>query len=468
MNPVAAAETRAPVAKPILKLRVALALSAMVLGSLLSVATRSGTITTPVSGDARSSAAAVTAPAARLSDEGATQSAIRFYLARVQRDPEDTRSQNALAELYLQEVRESGNEDYLPLAFGAARASLAAVGPERNVGGLTALAHCEFSNHDFAAARDHAIDLIAINPGKSEPYAILGDAQLELGDYNAAAQAFAEMQRLSPENSGTETRLARAAFLRGKTEEATAHLSGALSLLSSQPEPPAQALAWCRWQLGETAFSTGDYPTAERFYRDALTAAPDYFRALAGVGRISAARGDLAGAITFYEQAVRIAPATDFMAALGDLYSLAGRTADAAVRYELVEQLGEHSRKVHNSTFNRNLAIFYADHDLKPEEAYTLAQGEYSAGRHDVYGADALAWTALKSGRIAEAQTVMKEALRLGTLDARLFYHAGMIARAAGEKPEAIGYLKRTLAQNPHFDPLQSKIARKALEDLTR
>ena len=73
-------------------------------------------------------------------NEAATATAIRFYTGRVKRDPEDTRSQNALAEHYLQRVRESGNEDDLPLALAAARASLTAIPAEQNIGGLTALA----------------------------------------------------------------------------------------------------------------------------------------------------------------------------------------------------------------------------------------------------------------------------------------------------------------------------------------
>ena len=107
--------------------------------------------------------------------------------------------------------------------------------------------------------------------------------------------------------------------------------------------------------------------------------------------------------------------------------------------------------------------MFYADHDLKPDEAYAGAAREYSV-RRDVYGADALAWTALKAGRIAEAQAAIKEALRLGTKDARLLYHAGMIERAAGNTNGARDYLRRSLALNPQFDPLQAPIARNALE----
>jgi hypothetical protein len=45
---------------------------------------------------------------------------------------------------------------------------------------------------------------------------------------------------------------------------------------------------------------------------------------------------------------------------------------------------------------------------------------EYEA-RRDIYGADALAWTALKAGKISEAQSAIKDALRLGTQDAKGF-----------------------------------------------
>jgi Flp pilus assembly protein TadD len=93
-----------------------------------------------------------------------------------------------------------------------------------------------------------------------------------------------------------------------------------------------------------------------------------------------------------------------------------------------------------------------------------MAAAEYKV-RRDIYGADALAWTALKAGRLSEAQAAIKEALRLGTKDARLWYHAGMIARAAGDQAEAKKFLQQALQLSPHFDPLQSVAAEKALAE---
>ncbi len=400
--------------------------------------------------------------------ETPTDRALSFYFARIRRDSEDTRSQNALSELYLQQVRETGNEDYLPPAKAAAEASLAAVPAERNLGGLTALAHAEFSDHAFPAAREHARQLINLQPTKSEPYAILGDAALELGDYEEAANAYEKMRQRAAQDAGTETRLARLAILQGRPAEGRSHLEAALERLHQMTQPPNETMAWCHWQLGEVAFSSGDHGAAEKHLAMALQVSPGYFRALASLGKLRAAQHDLPAAIVHYEEAIRIVPVIDFMASLGDLYQLSGRSEDARVRYELAEELGAHSLKVHGVPYDRRLALFLADHDLKPEQAYRWASDEYAAGRHDIYGADALAWTALKAGHLAQARTAMKEALRLGTRDAKLYYHAGMIARAAEENAEAKSFLERALALNPEFDPLQSVKARQVLERLAR
>ncbi len=223
-------------------------------------------------------------------------------------------------------------------------------------------------------------------------------------------------------------------------------------------------MAWIRWQLGEVAFSPGDYPKAERHYRDALITFPNYYRALASLGRVLAARGDLPGAIEQYERVIRILPDPTSVAALGDLYTLSGRDKEATAQYELVEHIARLSA-INGVMYNRQLALFYADHDLKAADAYANAGKEYAV-RRDIYGADAVAWTALKAGKLDEADAMIKAALRLGTRDAKLFYHAGMIALASGDSSAARDYLKRAIKLNPEFDPLQAANARKALDSL--
>ena len=57
----------------------------------------------------------------------------------------------------------------------------------------------------------------------------------------------------------------------------------------------------------------------------------------------------------------------------------------------------------------------------------------------------------------------IERALRLGTRDARMLYHAGMIYTALGDARRGGGYLRRALEINPGFYALQAEAARRAL-----
>jgi tetratricopeptide (TPR) repeat protein len=387
---------------------------------------------------------------------------IRSLEEKVKQNPDDFIAYTKLAGYYLQRQRETGSNEYLALAGRAARASLTILPAGQNYSGLALLAQTEQALHNFAAARDYAIQLTRLGPGKNIGFEILTDALLELGEYDGARRALDRLQNLADKTMGTQIRLGKYALLHGRTRDAERNLSEALILALQQSPPSHETVAWCRWQLGEVAFTSGDYVTAERHYRDALTTFPNFFRALASFARVRAARGDHTGAIAQYEQVIRIFPDLPFVAALGDLYQLTGRTKEAAAQYALVEQVARLSA-VNGTLYNRQLSLFYADHDRNPEDAYANAVKEYAV-RRDIYGADTVAWTALKAGHVVEAQRAITETLRFGTRDARLWYHAGMIAAAARDQSRAHDFLVRALKLNPEFDPWQAAIARKTLK----
>ena len=335
-----------------------------------------------------------------------------------------------------------------------------------NVGGLAALTHVEFASHEFAAAREHAEQWRAFEPDKVAPLLMLVDVQLELGAYDEASATIKTIEQRASSSDGAAldvaTRQARLAMLVGENERAQRAYETALVAALRLDPAPRETIAWCHWQLGETAFARGDYAAAARHADDALVVYPGYFRALASQARSLAASGDLAGAIAGYERVTRIVPDPAFVAALGDCYAAAGREAEASTQYSLVEQIGRLSA-LNGVLYNRQLAVFRADRDRDLEAAYADAAKEYSV-RRDVFGADALAWTAFKTGRVAEAQAAIREALRLGTKDARMLYHAGEIALAAGDANGAREFFEQALALSPAFDPLAAPRIRAKLE----
>jgi tetratricopeptide (TPR) repeat protein len=394
-----------------------------------------------------------------------TMMAVGFLEERVKSDPDDIVALNKLAAYYLQLHRETEDVSYLDLSLRSARSSLRVLPVEQNLGGLRALAQAEYETHNFVSARDHATELTEYEPRRALGFQLLGDARLELGDYDGATEAYQKMEELDSGTVGTETRLAHLALLRGNPSEARRRYLVALNRANSESMPSAETVAWCHWKLGEVGIATGDYLKAERSYRDALAAFSDYPHAVTSLARYQAAQGDIKAAIETFEKFVNKFHDPIDEATLGDLYKLAGQNDDAQRHYSEVERLSQQS-SLYSTLYNRHLVLFWADHDSKPSEAYARAKKEYET-RRDIYGADALAWAALKAGKLDEAQVEIRAALRLGTADARLFYHAGMIARAAGDRNSAADFLRRAIKLNPYFDPWQSKVAERALEEVT-
>jgi len=76
---------------------------------------------------------------------------------------------------------------------------------------------------------------------------------------------------------------------------------------------------------------------------------------------------------------------------------------------------------------------------------------------------DALGWALNRAGRPRAGLRWAHRALRLGSLDAGLRYHAGMTALAAGRRSEGRRNLRLALAHGLAAQPLHASRARKAL-----
>jgi tetratricopeptide (TPR) repeat protein len=102
--------------------------------------------------------------------------------------------------------------------------------------------------------------------------------------------------------------------------------------------------------------------------------------------------------------------------------------------------------------FHRAWSLFLLDHERRVPDVLAQVQKEIRT-RTDIYGWDLLAWALHREGRDRDALPAMARALALGTEDAMLFYHMGMIERGVGHRVAARQYLERALATNPHFQP---------------
>ena len=392
--------------------------------------------------------------------QSSADDAIHRAQYKLRRSAGDARAYHRLGEAYIQKARETGDLGYLDRAARALERAVA-IDPA-DAGAARHLAYLLSTRHDFHAAATHAARAIELDPRDGDAWGVLGDAWLELGRYDRAADAYDAMTRLKGDLSSFARRAALK-NLHGDVDGAIADLR--LAVASGRTErQPRESIAWAEWQLGAEHFAIGQTDAAEAQYQAALVTFPGYHRALAGLAEVRVAERRRDEAIELYERAIAVTPLPEHAAALGDLYASMDRPAQAEKAYELVEhiaRLSAASQAIHN----RQLAAFYADHDRQLDRALALARAELEV-RQDIYGHDVLAWILYKLGRWQEAIAPMNEALKLGTRDAKLFFHAGMIHRAAGNTALARDYLARALATNPHFHVLHASAAARAIAEL--
>lgn len=386
--------------------------------------------------------------------EAATQ--IAFWEARVAEQPGIT-SYTYLAEAHLRSARFTGDLSAYQRAEAALDEALA-INPHYREARFQ-MASVRFALHDFGAAREIAESLAGERRPPDGTLLLLSDIYLALGEYEKAAEAVAYAHEASP-GPGTLSRQAILADLNGDPDQAielmeeageAAHLGGVL------PENRA----WFEYQVGHLYLKSGDPEAALDWFERSDELLPGYYLARAGMAGAEAAQGDLEQAIADYETLIAAVPQPDYLAALGDLYTLQGDTSAAREQYETVEFIAD----LGNGAYDRQLTLFLLDHDLRLDEALAAARKDIAV-REDIYAWDTLAWALHKNGRHAEAADAMNEALALGTLDARLHYHAGMIQAALGNDTGARAHLEQALEINPAFDLLQAPLAETALAGL--
>jgi tetratricopeptide (TPR) repeat protein len=373
-------------------------------------------------------------------------------LAAIETAPNVARNHTRLAIAYIKEARVSGDFSLNKLAEKAIVDALAIAPTDLEARKIRASLYLTF--HRFADGLALGKELETEAPKDPFVLGVVTDAQTELGNYPEAVKAAQRLIDQKP-NSSAYARVAHLRWLHGDH-------SGAVELykMAARTADPAdkEAQSWALSQLGDEYWRNGEFIEAEKAYDEALSLVPEYSLALAGNGRLRASLGDLSNAAEFLTRANAKASHTHTLILLGDIYSELGNAEAAAKKYALAE--------VENELFDAHrVALHWADIGVNLDKALEVAQADYALQK-DIYAADTLAWCFYKNGRLGEAKSMIAEAMRLKTKDAKIIYHAGMIELAIGNKKAAAKLLKNALKLNPGFDLIQSRVAKVTLAAL--
>ena len=373
---------------------------------------------------------------------------------QVANEPRNAGALTLLGLAQAQRARETGDPAFLVRSEAALGRALR-IEPENHVA-LTGLASLAAARHRFHDAVRIAERAVSESPSSAAPYGILGDALVELGRYEAAFAAFDRMARLKP-SLASYARVSYARELLGDRAGALEAMRLAAEAGSSVPEHAA----WTLVQLGNLQFDAGRLGTSASRYRQALARLPGYVYAEAGLARVAAARGQVDEAARRYRDVLDRVPLPEFAVGLSDTLRGAGRTAEAREAEKLVAVL-QRLLQANGVRTELETALFDLNRDVQVEEALDRAREAFRRAP-SVKAEDALGWALFKNGRCREARAHSARALRLGTRDALMRFHRGMIERCLGNDVAARRELAAALAINPWFSPIHAPVARELL-----
>jgi tetratricopeptide (TPR) repeat protein len=362
----------------------------------------------------------------------------------LERDPRKVDTWVLLGRAWVQKARQAADPGYYANAGACADVALDLRPKYPLAMDLRALVL--MNNHAFAEARDLATATLAEDSDDMMALGVAADALLELGDFEKASAMVQRMIDLKP----CLPSYARASYIRwleGDTREAKQIIRLAMDAGLDQRDP--EPGAWVTVEAAKMFWHEGDYPGADAGFDRALSRFPDYAPALLGKARVAIAAGRFEDAAKLARRSYEASPLAETAWVWGDAERLAGHDALAKEAHDRVVKLGRQGDR-------RTLAMFFATEDRDIGEALTAIEAEVKV-RGDVYTHDAYAWALYRAGKLEAAKAESDKAMRLGTKDALLLYHAGAIQAASGDK-RGLDRVRQALKLSPMFQ------ARGALE----
>jgi tetratricopeptide (TPR) repeat protein len=318
------------------------------------------------------------------------------------------------------------------------------------------------AEHRFAEA-EAAVRNLA-NAGTPEALAISVDSLAEVGNLAEARDRLNLLMKTTPDAPAVTVRRARLAQLQGDLATAV-RLAEAARRDSAAIGAVGADRAFFESFAGQMLFDVGRHEEAIERFRAATATAPGDRAATVGLARSLGATGRFDDAIELLEPLVEVFPDPVALALLGDLQIVSGRGAAGTLTHELVLATLDLSA-ANGRAFDRQLAMFLADHRLRPEVAVRMAEDELR-DRKDAYGYDTFAWALFRAGDADAAWVAVQKALSSGIADAAIYGHAGLIAAALGDTERAADLLQRSIDLNPAFHPLVAQEVRNAFAQLS-
>jgi tetratricopeptide (TPR) repeat protein len=374
---------------------------------------------------------------------------ISFYQGRLARDPSGGLDLAALAGAYFRMARATGDLTWMLLAEQTAQRSLASL-PFQNSGALLVLAKVAEARHEFGEAIR-----LARRASGSDGLAIVVTSTLATGQVDEASKVAEVLLRAYP-GLGSYTLRALVEMARGRDDAAVEDLS--LAIAREEPGEVASS-AWARTLLGRLHYRRGRLTEARSLYLETLRILPQYPLALLNLAELEMRLREYRKAEDHLTQVVNITRSSPnvydhaVLRGLARVKALQGDHRAAARFWDEAEARLRQDVTSGQFGHRRELARLLLERGRREDvdEALRLIRMEVQV-RRDAETLYVLAWGLSEEGRSLEARDAMREALRWGVRDAKLFYRAAQIEEALGRRAQALTYLASAMGTDPTFD----------------
>lgn len=357
-------------------------------------------------------------PGPGTAEAAATDGYVELDLARVRVEP----SRYPVAEARFREALRVGGTDAFALR------------------GLAALAA---ARHRFDESLELAQRARRLAPENAAVYGLIGDANLELGRYPQAIEAFDRMMSLKPTPSG----YARVSYAR----QLLGDRAGAIEAMRMSADAAGfpDSAAWALTHLGNLHAASGRLQRAERLYRAALARVREYAPALVGLADVAHRRGERVRAARLLRRSLARVSDPGASATLGDVLAEQGHRREAERWYARALALElEFAR--YGGRNQIETALFDLNHDRNLAGALERARVGLRF-RPGVEGLHTYAWALYKNGRCAEAVPYSNRALELAPTDTGALFHRSLIESCLGNSAAATQSASRVRSLDPTF-----------------
>ena len=353
-------------------------------------------------------------------------------LAKIKKNPADTKPRIALANAYIAESRISGNTSYYDkAAMTAVNKVLEA--DASNFEALMLKSLLYLSQHHFADGLATAESAQKINPENAFVYGLLIDGNVEMGNYSAAVDAADRMVSIRPDLRS----YSRIAYLR----EIHGDYPGAIDAMKMAITAGAdgqESTEWCRVQLGKLYEGTGDLKNALFEYQLSLAVRPGYAYALAGLARLASEEKKYDSAVFYYKQANAAINDYGIKENLAASYKLNGNTTASDSLYAvLIDEMSNNAKKENDDASighyaDREMAYVYL-HTGNIAKALEHALAEYNRRPKNIDVNETMAWVYYNKKDYKKALTYIDPAFATHSNNPSLVCIAGLIYMKNGD-----------------------------------